>query len=886
MTSQQIRSTFLQYFEQRGHTIVRSSSLIPEDDPTLLFTNAGMNQFKRIFLGLEKTSYTRAASTQKCIRVSGKHNDLEDVGKDTYHNTFFEMLGNWSFGDYYKEEAISFAWDLLTNVYGLPPERLFATVYEEDDEAFCLWPRVTGIPPSRVMRFGKKENFWEMGEVGPCGPCSEIHMDLGEGEGCGRSDCGPNCSYCGERTYAGGGYGARFIELWNLVFIQFNRRDDGILQELPEKHVDTGMGFERITAVLQQTTSNYETDLFAPILRGIEEITGRSYREGTPAEQVAFRVIADHARAMTCAIADGVIPSNEGRGYVIRRLLRRAARFGRNLGMHEPFIYRLASHVVDLLGEAYPEVIERAGHVTLVMKSEEEHFGRTLDRGIERFEEAAADVTQAGRQVIGGRDAFILYDTYGFPIDLTQLMAEERGLTVDLDGFNEEMERQRERSRRGSKAISTPYVTSHREVQSEFIGYGTTASDAEVVSCVALGAEGAVGIILNRTPFYAEAGGQVGDRGTIVGRGFEVNVEETVKVGDATLHKGRTISGEIEGIRGDVWAEVDGERRQAVARNHTATHLLHAALRRILGRHVHQAGSLVAPERLRFDFAHFTGVTSSQRQEIEDLVNEKIVENIPVLSCETTLNDAKARGAIALFGEKYGERVRVIQIGDYSLELCGGTHVETTGTIGYFRLTEEGGIAAGVRRVEALTALMARRQAEEERQILRQISTLLDNVPPSEITGRLEHLLLRLKTLEKAAEELQRRLAKRDTDDLIARHAKYVDGITIVAARVPSSEIEELRQLADALRERLTKGVGVLGTVIGEKATLLAVVTDDLIHDRGLRAGDLVKEIATLIGGGGGGRPHMAQAGGGDPIKLDTALMSVETIVKRRLSGV
>ncbi|MBI4530403.1 MAG: alanine--tRNA ligase, partial [Candidatus Latescibacteria bacterium] len=702
---------------------------------------------------------------------------------------------------------------------------------------------------------------------------------------CGRSDCGPNCSYCGGGTHVRGGYSARFIELWNLVFIQFNRREDGTLQELPEKHVDTGMGFERIAAVLQGTTSNYDTDLFTPILSGIEEITGRSYREGTSPEQVAFRVIADHARAMMCAIADGVIPSNEGRGYVIRRILRRAARFGRNLGMHEPFIYRLVSHVADVLGEAYPEVIERAGHIALVMKSEEEHFGRTLDRGIERFEEAVTDVGRAGKHVIGGRDAFILYDTYGFPIDLTQLMAEERGLTVNLAGFNEEMERQRNRSRRGSKAISLPHTPSHREVRSEFIGYGTTTSEAEIVSCVSLDGENTPAIILDRTPFYAEAGGQVGDRGKIVGRDFEVNVEDTVKAGEAILHKGRIISGECEGIRGEVWAEVDGERRQAVTRNHTATHLLHAALRRLLGAHVHQAGSLVAPERLRFDFAHFTGVTPSQRQEIEDLVNEKIVENIPILSCEMTLDDAKARGAIALFGEKYGERVRVIQIGDDSLELCGGTHVETTGKIGYFRLTEEGGIAAGVRRVEALTAVMARRHAEEERQILRQISTLLDNVHPSEITGRIEHLLSRLKALEKTTEQLQVRLAQRDIDDMIANHARDVDGVTIVTARVPSSEIEEFRQLADALRERLTKGVGVLGTIIGEKAALLAVVTDDLIQGQGLRAGDLVKEVAALMGGGGGGRPHMAQAGGGDPTKLDSALMSVETIVKRRRSG-
>jgi alanyl-tRNA synthetase len=878
MTSKEIRASFLHYFEKRGHTVVRSAPVVPVNDPTLLFTNAGMNQFKNIFLGLERRDYRRAVSAQKCIRVSGKHNDLEDVGKDTYHHTFFEMLGNWSFGDYYKEGAITFAWELLTHVYGLPPEKLYATVHENDDEAAFLWPKVTGIPHARLRRFGH-ENFWEMGEVGPCGPCSEVHMDIGEGKGCGRSDCGPNCPHCDK------GHNARFIELWNLVFIQFNRIEDGTLLELPEKHVDTGMGFERITAVLQRKTSNYDTDLFTPILRGIEEITGRSYREGTFSEQTAMRVIADHIRAMTCAIADGVIPSHEGRGYVIRRILRRAARFGRNLGMHEPFIYRLVSHVADILGEAYPEVIERAGHIALVMKSEEEHFGRTLDRGIERFEEAAVDVMRSGERTIGGRDAFILYDTYGFPIDLTQLMAEERGLTVDLAGCNDEMERQRERSRKGSKASSLPQVMAGGEHKSEFIGYGTTSAESEVVSSIALDEEGAIGIVLDRTPFYAESGGQIGDCGKIVGHDFEINVKDTVRVGETILHKGHLTVGEAESIGGGVRAEVDIERRRAVARNHTATHLLHAALRGVLGAHVYQSGSLVAPERLRFDFSHFTGVNPSQQQEIEDLINEKIVENIPVLSSETTLDDAKAMGAMALFGEKYGERVRVIRIGDYSLELCGGTHVEATGEIGYFRLLEEGGIAAGVRRIEALTAEMARRQAEEERRILWQISELLDKTPPSEITLRVEHLLFRLKVLEKTAEDLQIRLAKREIDDMIAKHARYMDGVTIVAAQVPPTEIEGLRQLADALRERLTRGVGVLGTIVGGKAVLLAVVTDDLIHDCGVRAGDVVKEVAARMGGGGGGRPHMAQAGGGDPAKLDSALMSVETIVKRRLSG-
>lgn len=883
MKSNEIREGFLRFFEERGHTRVHSSPVVPYEDPTLLFTNAGMNPFKDIFLGKEKRDYVRAASAQKCIRVSGKHNDLDDVGKDTYHHTFFEMLGNWSFGDYFKREAIGWAWELLTQVWGLPRERLWATVFagdpeeglEPDEEAARLWPEITGIPSERVLRFGKKDNFWEMGDTGPCGPCSEIHLDLGEGFGCGRPDCMPNCPHC-ERAHL-----LRYVELWNLVFIQFNRDEEGHLSELPARHVDTGMGFERICAVLQGVTSNYDTDLFMPIIEGIEEITGKSYRTS---DQTPFQVIADHIRTLSFAIVDGAMPSNEGRGYVLRRILRRAARFGRTLDMHEPFLYRLVPKVVDVMGEAYPELVEKAGHASLVIKGEEASFGKTLDRGIELFEGMAKSLMKRGATTIEGREAFRLYDTYGFPLDLTQLMAEEKGLSVDVDGFHIEMERQRERARRMAKfGMRFPEEGEWTEVSegpsSEFLGY-TMLSVSAVIRRVR-STDNGLEVVLDRTPFYAEAGGQVGDTGRIVGDGFEVEVTDTVRIGRDIVHRGRIVSGSLEDLPAEVTAHVDAVRRDAIKRNHTATHLLHRALRTILGDHIHQSGSLVAPDRLRFDFTHFATIGDRDLEAVGHMVNEKIRENIPLSVFEKPLKEAQAMGATAIFGEKYGDIVRVVQIGAFSMELCGGTHVEATGEIGFFRLVSESSVASGVRRIEALTGEGAERASQEERRILTEVGAML-SASLEEIPDRIKRLLTQNRDLEKEVARLQRRRAGSEMDDLI-QHAEEIEGVRVVASAVQARDGDALLGMADSLRERLRSGVGVLGTVLGGKAVLVAVVTDDLIQDRGLKAGNIVKDVAKIVGGGGGGRPHLAQAGGRHPEKLDEALGTVRDIVQRHL---
>ena len=874
MTSKEIRETFLRYFEERGHRRVHSAPLMP-DDPTLLFTNAGMNQFKGIFLGRETREYTRATSAQKCMRVGGKHNDLDDVGKDTYHHTLFEMLGNWSFGDYYKKEAIEFAWEFLTRNMGLPGDRLWATVYLDDDEAETLWKQVTPIDPERIRRFGEKDNFWQPGDTGPCGPCSEIHLDLGPEYGCGRPDCEPNCPHCEA------GHVARYMELWNLVFIQFDRNEAGELTELPAKHVDTGLGFERVCAITQGVDSDYDTDLFRPILREIEEITGRSYDEGSDEDRVAFQVLSDHIRPLTFSIADGILPSNEGRGYVLRRILRRAARYGRVLGMHEPFVYRLTSPVVDVMGEAYPEVMQGCAHASLVIKAEEEGFGRTLDRGIEIFER-----TSEGGD-ISGEDAFRLYDTYGFPLDLTQLMAEEKGLSVDIDGFEREMAAQRERARQASQFVEETesgvewIILQPDRTHSTFVGYEITDADAEVVQYRVMDTEAE--LVLDVTPFYAAAGGQVGDTGEITGEGVRFEVTDTIRSEDAIAHRGRFMEGDAENLRSPVRAQVDARRRAAIARNHTATHLLHHALRQVLGEHARQSGSLVAPDRLRFDFTHFAAMTQKERARVEDLVNERIRENSPVFTLERSLDEAKAMGAIALFGEKYGEQVRTVQVDEYSLELCGGTHIHATGGIGHFILLSEGAIAAGIRRVEALTGEAADAFVRQERNALSEIAGRL-NVPPTEIQERIDGLLARTRELERELERARKMRSGSEVDDLI-RNAETVAGIKIVTGRMDVPSGEALRDLGDMLRTRLGTGVAVVGSVAGGKVSIIAVVTDDLIRGRSLKAGDIVKDVARIVGGGGGGRPHLAQAGGRDPEKLGEALAKVKDIVTEKLSG-
>ena len=880
MNSSEVRESFLDFFAGKDHKIVPSAPVVPESDPTLLFTNAGMNQFKDIFLGTAKRTYKRVANTQKCIRVSGKHNDLEEVGRDTYHHTFFEMLGNWSFGDYYKEEAILWAWELLTEVWKLPKEKLWATVFREDDEAAELWPKVTDITADRVLRFDEKDNFWEMGEVGPCGPCSEIHIDRGEAF-CDAADpqhvCAVN-SGC-----------ARFIELWNLVFIQFNRDESGKKTELPFKHVDTGAGFERIVAVLEDRASNYDTDLFRPITDEISDTTEKSYQNGLNETDVAFRVLADHVRALSFAIADGAMPSNEGRGYVLRRILRRAARFGRILDMHEPFIYRLVAPLVDVMGDAFPEVRERHQHITRVIQAEEEHFGRTLDRGIAIFEERAQKLLQAGKAVFPGEDAFLLHDTYGFPLDLTELMAREKDLTVDVDRFESEMEQQKELSKRGQREVIQ--ATSEAPIQSqEFVGYENLESQAEVVLISKdntfvdqADQSDEVDIELDNTPFYGEYGGQVGDTGTLSSEGVEVDIIDTQRAGkDRIIHRGRIKKGRLN--KGQkVAAKVNLSRRKAIARNHTATHLLQAALRQVLGDHVSQAGSLVAPDRLRFDFTHFAAMTDAEIEDVEAIVNRRIIENTPVSTSITAFDQAKKAGAIALFGEKYDEFVRVVEAGDFSAELCGGTHVAATGEIGLCLIISESAVAAGVRRIEALTGEGAYMHSKKRTTELEAVSRILRS-NPAEVKDRVEKLLAQQKELESEVQRLRLRQTGTLFDDFI-KEAVEVNGTKVVTADVDAQNIDSLRKMADVLRDKLGSGVGVLGTVLGEKVTFIVVVTDNLIRERGLKAGEIVKRVATITGGGGGGKNHLAQAGGKDPSKLKEALTQAPAIVKDLLQG-
>lgn len=869
-TSTDIRADYLRFFEQKGHRIVPSAPVAPQDDATLLFTNAGMNQFKDVFLGTGRRDYSRAVDTQKCIRVSGHHNDLEEVGFSAQHHTFFEMLGNWSFGDYFKREAIAWAWELLTEVWGLPKDRLCATVFGGDDadglaadeEAEALWTEVTELPADRVFRLDKTDNFWQMGETGPCGPCSEVHYYLGDDP----------ASWYRESPDLDG---PDSVEIWNLVFIQFNRDADGALHPLPDKHVDTGMGFERICTVLQGVASTYDTDLFQPILAAIGEITGKTYNDEN---RVAMRVIADHVRTLCFAVADGVLPSNEGRGYVLRRILRRAARYGRTLGMHEPFIHGLAPVVVRVMGDVFPEVAEQAEHISRVIRSEEEGFGKTLDRGLEMFEV----VSREGR--ISGPDAFRLYDTYGFPIDLTQLMGAERGLAVDLQGFETEMAAQQARSREAGRrvfasqeAVSDDFLP---EEHSVFLGYERLALDTRVVAWKS-GADGRVDVYLQETPFYAEAGGQVGDQGRIGNGDVEVRVEETFRAGEGVVHRGRLSRGCANTLEDAlVEARVDAGRRTDTARNHTATHLLHEALRQVLGDHVNQAGSLVAPDRLRFDFNHFEAVSTDQQKQIVQLVNRVIRRDLAVETEMVGLDEARRMGARMLFSEKYGDVVRTVRAGDFSLELCGGTHVDSTGQIGMLQLTAETGTASGVRRVEAVTAAGVEALFGKQRSTLTALEDLM-SVEADSLPDRVKRLISRNRDLERTVQSLRSASAGERMRDL-AGEAVDVDGVRVVATAVQPADMEAFREMGDRLRETLGSGVGVLGAALNGKASLIAVVTDDLIR-RGVQAGPIVKAVAELVGGGGGGRPHLAQAGGRHPEKLPDALARVPGIVRAQL---
>ncbi len=868
MKSREIREAFLRFFEGKGHVRVPSAPVVPQDDPTLYFTNAGMNQFKDVFLGLGRRDYTRAVDTQKILRVSGKHNDLDEVGYSPWHHTFFEMLGNWSFGDYFKKEAIEWGWELITEHFGLDKERLWATVFVGDDaveadvEAEAFWYECTDLLPGRVVRLPAKENFWEMGATGPCGPCSEIHYYLGDD--LAAQDSRMLIDDTGD-----------LVEIWNLVFIQYNRDETGALQPLPEKHVDTGMGFERMCSLLQGAESNYETDVFQPLIGRIAELTGKEYGGE---HRVPMQVIADHVRALSFAMADGAMPSNEGRGYVLRRILRRAARYARQLDQHDPVIHQLVGSLGETMGHVFPEVAARQDHIARVIHSEEEGFGKTLDRGLDIFARFAAK-----GQITGG-DAFQLYDTYGFPLDLTELMAREQGIPlVEREEFDRALEAQRQRARQATRAqfSATEGVgDALEEAHSLFVGYDELEIEARVVQAEE-GEDSRVWLVLDRTPFYAEAGGQVGDRGRIEGNGFVVEVEDAQKARGGIVHRGRLVEGETGALAGAVVARVDRQFRMDAERNHTATHLLHESLRQTLGDHVGQMGSLVAPDRLRFDFSHFAAVEPEQLREIEERVNEQIRADLAVSTFQEELEKAKAMGAQALFGEKYDDQVRVVRIGDFSLELCGGTHVRSTGEIGAFDLLSESGIAAGVRRSEALTGAGAERIAQQRRQVLAELGSRL-NAAPEEIADKIEALLGRNRQLERSLDELRRRVAALEATNNL-NEAREVRGVKVVAQRTEAEDVPSLRSMADGLRESLGSGVGVLGADIGGKVSFIAVVTDDLIKGRGLKAGDIVRGVAQLAGGSGGGKPHLAQAGGRDPGKLDEALAQVAGIVEQQL---
>jgi len=869
MTGADIRSSFLDFFRARGHEIVRSSSIVPSNDPTLLFTNAGMVQFKNVFLGQETRANPRAASSQKCLRLSGKHNDLEEVGRDTYHHTLFEMLGNWSFGEYYKKEAIAWAWELLTEVWKLPKSKLWATVYRDDDEAEKLWKRETDINPTQIQRFGEKDNFWEMGETGPCGPCSEIHIDRG-----------PNS--CDKQHVAGHVCAvnvgcARFIELWNLVFIQYDRQADGSLADLKAKHVDTGMGLERVAAVMQNVPSNYDTDLFRRLIAFVEHAADTEYGSNDEAD-LAMRVIADHSRALCFMIADGVAPANDGRGYV----LRRAARHARVLGFEEPFLWKMCEPVHAVMGAAYPELGERRAYIEDVVRGEEERFAETLDRGLALLREERAALELAKQTVLPGPIAFKLYDTYGFPVDMTEDILRDYGITVDTDGFKAAMQEQKTRARQARKAAGEGVIVGS-SASSRFVGDHTYEHESSVASLSVEGEErhevregDTVHLVVAETPFYGESGGQTGDRGRIeTADGALIEITDTLKPrADLTVHVGTVVRGAVRAGQA-VRLHVDRARRDATRLNHSVTHLLHAALRHALGEQVRQAGSLVTPDRLRFDFTQPTAIDDATLTRIEDEVNAAIRANAAVTVEEMSYDDAIKAGALAFFGDKYGDRVRVVQMGDLSTELCGGTHVSRTGDIGLFKLRGESGVAAGTRRIEAITGGGALEWVHTSEQSLRRVGELLRG-NEDDLAERVERLLAQQKQLERQLQHLQRQMAGNQSGDLLSQ-AQTVNGRKVIAGQVDGADPKRLLEIADQLRERLGSGVIVLASNQDGQVRLLAAVTKDLAGQ--VHAGKLVGQIAPLVGGKGGGRPELAQAGGTDPSQIDAALARAVELV-------
>jgi len=868
-----LRQAFIRYFERQGHQAVPSAALIPQADPTLLFTNAGMNQFKRVFLGEETRAYRRAVTVQKCLRAGGKHNDLENVGYTRRHHTFFEMLGNFSFGDYFKEDAIRYGWEFLTDTVGLARDRIWVTIFQEDDEADRLWKKI-GLPASRIVRCGEKDNFWQMADTGPCGPCSEIHFDQGPSV---PGDDRPN------------GAGDRVIEIWNLVFMQFNRDASGTLRPLPQPSIDTGMGLERLAAVAQGVLSNYDSDLFIPLLTLIAKRAGTRYGKLDTADR-SMRVIADHLRAITFLTADGVLPSNEGRGYVLRRILRRAARHGRLLGIVEPFLHELTASVVDQMSGAYPEIRTAAGTIAEATRGEEDRFIATLDQGLPILNDMIAKARVAGQRVLPGTDLFKLYDTYGFPMDLIAEACREQDLTLDEQGFDQAIEEQRARARKTGgfeQEAARPAVAdlAARVGTTQFVGYDRLESES-IVRAILKGermvkeaVEGdEIEVVLDVTPFYAEGGGQVGDQGTLTGPDGRVDIRETTRpVPTLILHKGVVSKGRVrEGEQ--LRLTVNASTRQDAARNHTATHLVHAALREMLGPHVKQYGSLVGPNRLRFDFAHFRPLSSRDIDDIEATVNDEIRRNEAVRTQVMSIQDAVANGALAFFGDKYGEQVRVVTVESFSKELCGGTHCRHTGEIGLFRIVSETGVAAGVRRIEAQTgsgafALMKKLEGE-----IRELSDLL-KVGPSELVAKTRKVMTQLKDKERELEELKLKMA---SGSAVASSAKTIAGVPVHVQRTDGLDVNGMRALADQIRDRLKSGVVALGAATGDgKVSLLVVVTKDLVGR--LKAGDLIKPMAAEVGGTGGGRPEMAQAGGKDPSRLDAALEKVFGLVETSL---
>jgi len=865
MTSSELRQAFLEYFRDKQHEVVASSPLVPGNDPTLLFTNAGMVQFKDVFLGTEKRSYIRAATSQRCVRAGGKHNDLENVGYTARHHTFFEMLGNFSFGDYFKRDAIQYAWDFLTETLGLAPERLWVTVFEDDDEAADIWLKEMKIDPERFSRLGEKDNYWSMGDTGPCGPCSEIFYDHG-------------ADVAGGPPGSPDEDGDRYVEIWNLVFMQFDRSSGGAMTPLPKPSVDTGMGLERIAAVMQGVHTNYDIDLFKNLIDAVASTLGVK-SDGSN----SLNVIADHIRACSFLICDGVLPGNEGRGYVLRRIIRRASRHGKKLGANDAFFYKLVAPLAKEMGDAYPELAKGQAHIEKVLEKEEKRFAETLDQGMEILESAIAGLK--GTE-IPGDVAFKLYDTYGFPVDLTADIARERGLSVDQSGFEAAMSGQRDRARAASKFSAASGDTITTDAESEFLGYEGTDGSSKIVALfkdgvavdnLANGDDGAV--ILSATPFYAESGGQIGDAGLLASDGKIFNVADTQKSGKAIVHFGLVEEGDLN-VGDDVEAIVDAERRQAIRLNHSATHLMHAALRSVLGDHVQQKGSLVTSDKLRFDFSHLEGVTNDELQAIEDIVNEQVRLNVAAHTDVMSYDDAIESGAVALFGEKYGDKVRVLNFGDFSVELCGGTHVGRSGDIGIFKITSEGGVASGVRRIEAVTGKGAVEWVDEQQKALQEIAAILKS-QPDQIGNKVEQLLRRNKELEKELAAAKQALITGGSNDH-GENVEDISGIKLLVTRIDGADAKTLRDAVDRYKDKLQSAIVVLGSVDNGVVRLAAGVTKDNT-DR-VKAGDLIKPIAQQVGGKGGGRPDFAQAGGSDAAALDSALQSVSAWVTEQLS--